>query len=290
MKNPALKYLTPAIAGVCLGLLPSNTRAELPVFSATFPASWNGTGTTVANLGGGAGVGFQSGTTGATYSTAPADLPPGATAGTGSMVLNTKAGIKVTPTAYLNNTTVAAYGGFEYDIDFMWNGGVGTFATQKLVDYAGTESLELDNLTASTSATLDMTFGGNTAFEPSVPETTVFNYTIAPNTWYNVSMIFNTGGNSVEADGDLAGMASLYVNGSLVDSEAATKGNYGDALNRPIAIGELAYGHTTSIVGLDGDIYSASVELAPEPSTLAMSGMGGLGVLGMMWKARRRKA
>jgi hypothetical protein len=83
----------------------------------------------------------------------------------------------------------------------------------------------------------------------------------------------------------------LYVNGSLVGSGAATKGTYGDSLKRPIGIGEFGYGHTTSILGLNGDIYSASIDLGvpsavPEPSTLALALMGGLSTLGTMWKAR----
>lgn len=289
MKNPALKYLTPAMAGICLGLLPNYTHAQsATIFDATFPASWNGTSTTVTDQGGLGNIGFQSGT--ATYTTAV--VPPGAAAGTGSMALAGKGGIKVTgngttfPTdAILNNATVQQFGGFEYNIDFMWNGGTNTFGTQKLVDYAGTESLELDNVTANTSALLDMSFGDDVG-----GETQPVSYTIAANTWYNVTMIFNTEGNVMGPTGDLSGLASLYVNGILVSQADATKSQYGDNLNRPIAIGELAYGHTTSIVGLEGDIYSASVELVPEPSSLALSAMGGLGFLGMIWKARRRKA
>jgi hypothetical protein len=71
-------------------------------------------------------------------------------------------------------------------------------------------------------------------------------------------------------------------------SASATKGTYGDGLNRPIGIGEFGYGHTTSIIGLHGDIYSANVFFngqVPEPSTIALSALGGLGVI----LFRRRK-
>jgi PEP-CTERM motif-containing protein len=194
-------------------------------------------------------------------------------------------GIKVTPTSLLNNTAIAAAGGFNYNIDFMWNGTDSTsFShTQKLIDYAGTESLQL--VTTSGSASLQMTFGGDTGSVEGVAVST----TIAPNTWYNVTLNFNTAGNSLVA-GDISGIANLFVDGSLVSSAAATKGTYGDTLARPIGIGEFGYGHTTSIIGLQGDIYSASITLAPEPSTLALGLMGGIGVLGTVWNARRRKA
>jgi hypothetical protein len=273
MKNPALKYLTPAIAGACLGLLPSGAQAQVtPVFDATFPASWNGTSTTVTDQSSAGNIGFQSGT--ATYSS-------------GSMVLGGAGGIKVTgngttfPTdAILNNTAIAADGGFTYNIDFLWNGA--TNATQKLIDYAGTESLQLNGQTGG----LTMSFANDTGVE-STPVST----TLTANTWYDVTLTFDTAGNSL-VGGDISGIADLYVNGALVSSGAATKGIYGDGLNRPIGIGEFGYGHTTSILGLHGDISDASIDLGvapvPEPSTLALSALGGIGFIGMIWKGRRK--
>jgi len=254
-----------------------------PLFDATFPASWNGTGTTVTDQSSAGNTGFQSGT--ATYTTAT--VPPGAAGGTGSMSLSGAGGIKVTPDALLNNTAIANAGGFTYNIDFLWNGTASS--TQKLIDYAGTESLQLTSLVAGTSATLGMAFGGDTG---TAPDADVVTTTILANTWYDVELTFNTGGNSLVA-GDISGTADLYVDGGLVSSAAATKGTYGDSLDRPIAIGELAYGHTTSILGLTGDIYSASVDLGvapvPEPSSLALGLVGGLGTVGMIWQGRRRK-
>jgi len=291
----SLRKLTPIPAtAAVLALAATGAHANTtPVFSATFPSSWNDTSTTVLDQSGAGNVGFQSGT--ATYSTSA--VPPGAAAGTGSLVDAGAGGIKVTGNGtsfpvdgLLSNAVVAADGGFTYNIDFLWNG-TASPTTQKLVDYAGTESLQLSSLVANTSATLGMAFDqGNTG---TAPDTNVVYTTIAPNTWYNVTMTFNTTGNSI-VNGDISGLADLYVNGVLVSSAETTKGTYGDSLGRPIAIGELAYGHTTSILGLTGDIYSASVQLgvspipAPEPSTLALSAMGGFGLLGMMWKRHRK--
>jgi hypothetical protein len=292
-KNGSLKRYAPMpAAAAVLAMAASGAHAQTtPVFDATFPASWNDTSTTVSDLSSADSTGYQSGT--ATYSTTA--VPPGAAAGTGSMALTGTGGIKVTgngttlPTdAILNNTAVAADGGFTYNIDFLWNGGTTSYGTQKLIDYAGTESLELDSVTANTSATLDMQFGSDTG-----AETEAVSYAIAPNTWYDVTMTFNTSGNVLGSTGDISGIADLYVNGVLVSSGSATKGTYGDDLDRPIAIGELAYGHTTSIVGLDGDIYSASVELGvapvPEPSSEVLSLLGGFAAFGMIWRSRRRK-
>ena len=105
-------------------------------------------------------------------------------------------------------------------------------------------------------------------------------------------MQFDTSGNSLSA-GDISGIASLYVNGALVSSGAATKGVYGDNLGRPIGIGEFGYGVSTSIIGLNGDIYSASIDggtPVPEPSSVALGVVGGLGGLAMRWRVRRRKS
>ena len=279
----------PAAASV-FALAASAGHAQTTVFSANFPTSWNGTGTAVTDQSGEGNIGFQSGT-GATYTTAT--VPPGAGAGTGSMALTGTAGIKVTANGsspasavpIMNNANLAWDGGFTYNIDFMWNGAFSTSfgGNQKLIDYAGTESLQLMDTNSATTAALQMTFDDN-----SNTETTPLSYNISANTWYNVSMVFNTTGNQVDLAGGLSGIASLYVNGVLVQSAAATKGSYGDSLNRPIGIGEFGYGHTTSIIGLHGDIYSASISVAPEPSTLALSAIGGFGMLGMMWKGRRK--
>ena len=84
---------------------------------------------------------------------------------------------------------------------------------------------------------------------------------------------------------DVTGTASLFVNGSLVGSASATKGTYGDNLNRPIGVGQLGanFGY---LVGFKGDIYDPSVSLVPEPSTLALGVLGGLTFLGL----RRRNS
>src|ERR1035441_2271157 len=102
MKKPIIKAFTPMSAVAAVFGLAASANAAIPLFQATFPASWNGTGTTGGDQSGGGNTGFQSGT--ATYTTAT--VPPGALAGTGSMALGGAGGIKVTPTALLNNPSV----------------------------------------------------------------------------------------------------------------------------------------------------------------------------------------
>jgi hypothetical protein len=271
-----MRHLKSILVSSFLAIAVSGAHAQnTPIFKASFPASWNGTSTTVVNQSGLAS-GFQSGT--ASFTTAV--VPAGSPVGTGSMGLTGIGGIKVTPNGLLNNAIIAAAGGFTFDIQFLWDGTDSTSFShiQKLVDYAGTESLQL--ITTAGSAQLQMTFANDTGTE----STPVFT-TILPNTWYDAKLTFD---NTSLAAGDVTGTASLYLNGSLMASASATKGTYGDGLNRPIGIGEFGYGHTTSIIGLHGDIYSANLFYngpVPEPSTLALSALGGLGLI----LFRRRK-
>ena len=112
------------------------------------------------------------------------------------MALNGAAGIKVTgngttfPTdAILNNTAIAADGGFTYNIDFLWDGTDSTVFThvEKLISYAGTEDLQLDTTAANGSAILEMEFAADGGAESTAVSTT-----INKNTWYNVTLTFVT--------------------------------------------------------------------------------------------------
>ena len=273
MKRSTIKTFVPisAVAAV-FGLAASGVNAQTtPVFEYDFPASWNGTGTTVTDV----SAGGNNGNTVATLSLAAA-IPPGAPGGTQS--INTSAGaILTSASSLLNNSAVATAGGFTYNVSFMWNGtDSSSFGhTEKLIDYAGTESLQL--VTTSGSASLQMTFGDDVGGE-TVPVST----TVLPSTWYSVTLRF---GNTSMVGSDVTGTANLYVNGLLVSSGSATKGTYGDSLNRPIGVGQLGanFGY---LVGFKGDIYDPSVQLGvPEPSTLALGALGGLGIL-----LRRRKS
>jgi hypothetical protein len=265
-----------AVAAV-FGLAASSLHAQTtPVFEYGFPASWNGTGTAITDLSGAGNNGFTSGTL-----SLDSVVPPGAPGGTQS-ILTTAGGILTSANASLNNATVASAGGFTFNASFMWNGTDSTSFghTQKLIDYAGTESLQL--VTTSGSASLQMAFADNLGAETVAASTT-----ISPNTWYKVQLTFTTTGSLVDTNGDIGGTAALYVNGSLASWGHAVKGTYGDSLSRPIGIGQLGanFGY---LVGFKGDIFDPSVQLGvvPEPSALALGAMGGLGMLFL----RRRKS
>jgi hypothetical protein len=265
-----MKTFTPisAAAAVCaLWGGASGLYAQSSVFEYGFPASYNGTGTTITDLSG-------AGNNGSIYGTlALAAAPSGSS---GNSISTSAGGIVTGSSQLLNNTTVAGAGGFTYDVSFMW-GGTGT--TQKLIDYAGTESLQL------VGSTLQMVYADDAG-----TETTANSLTISAGVWYNVTLTFDTSGNSLVGS-DISGVSSMYVDGNLISSVEATKGDYGDSLDRPIGIGQLGadFGY---LVGFKGDIYDPSVTLGvvaptPEPTSTALLGMvGGLGTLYL----RRRKA
>ncbi len=271
--------MSAVVAGMALAAAGAHAQT---VFNYNFPASWNGTGggagTAITDLSPAGNNGLSDGTI-----SLAAAIPPGAPGGTQSLV-TTSGGVLTHNTASLANATVAAAGGFTYSVDFMWNGtDSSSFGhTEKIVDYSGTESLQL--VTSAGSASLQMTFANDTGVE-----STPVSMTIAPNTWYDVIMSFNTAGNSLVA-GDISGIASLSVNGGAPITGAATKGTYGDSLNRPIGVGQLGapFGY---LVGFKGDIYDPEVDLGavPEPSSMALM-LGGLGTMGAMWNSRRRKS
>jgi hypothetical protein len=276
MKKHITKTFTPisAVAAV-FGLAASAAHATTPVFEYSFPASWNGTGTTITDVSAGGNNGFSVGTL-----SLSAAVPPGAAAGTQSLVTSS-GGVLTSANSLLNNATVFGAGGFTYNVSFMWNGTDSTSFghTQKLIDYAGTESLQL--VTTSGSASLQMAFTDDLGNSAPVISTTVL-----PNTWYHVALSF---WNTSMVGGDVAGIASMVVNGGSPISAAATKGVYGDNLNRPIGVGQLG-ANFGNLVGFKGDIYDPSVQLGaafvPEPSTLALGTLGGLGMLLL----RRRKS
>jgi hypothetical protein len=276
-KRTAAKILTPLSAFAAMIALGVPGADAQPVFEYNFPASWNGTGSVITDQSAAGNNGTFDGTL-----TLDSAVPPGAAAGTQS--INTSSGgILTGGTQSLNNAAVAAAGGFTYNVAFKWNGtDLTSFGhTQKLIDYAGTESLHL--VTTTGSASLQMVFANNAGAETIANSTTIF-----PNTWYTVSLAFDATGRSVDGSGALSGWANMSVNGSLVSSVEVTKGNYGDSLNRPIGVGQLGapFGY---LVGFKGDLFDPTVNLGivPEPSPTALLGM--FGGLAVAWKFFRRK-
>ncbi len=271
MKRPLCRFnlLCAALSLSLAGTFGLQTLFATPVFQYSFPASWNGAGTAIVDQSTAGNDGHTNGTLALS-----ASVPPGAAAGTQS-ITTSAGGIVTNATDLLDNSIVAAAGGFRYDVSFMWDGtDSSSFGHQeKIVDYAGTESLQIT--TSAGSAELEM------RFDDSVNAVTT---TILPNTWYDVTMVFDTQGNPV-VGGDLAGVASLVVNGGAPITAAATKTAQGDGLNRPIGVGELgsSFGY---LVGFHGQIYNPSVSLVPEPATLTLLCVAGIALLAGQKKKR----
>jgi len=281
MKKPTktiLKTFVPisAVAAV-FGLAATDAHAQ-PVFNYNFPASWSsGTAVTDTSSAG------NNGTAGLSMKLDTANVPPGAAAGTDS-INTTKGHIYTTADQLLSNSAIWGGGGFSESIWFNWGGSNSTSFSgiQKLIDYAGTESLQLVT-SSNQTATLEMVMDSGDTSGTSV-EVNVGSTSITSSNWYNVTFTYTK---LSLVGGDLSGTASLYVNGSLISSTpGAIKGVYGDSLDRPIGVGGFGYPSTT-LIPFDGDIYSASVSFIPEPTTLALGGLGGLGI---MMIRRRRKA
>lgn len=202
----------------------------------------------------------------------PASAPAGAES------LETRDGGAVTQaTSLLENSILEAAGGFRFDTQFLWDGtndDGSTILIQKIIDYAGTESLQIEDIDlASGTATLRFLF--NDAGEG--PTTT-----IVANQWYEVSAVFASTG-PIDGTGGLPGIATLTVDGSSF-TESITKTTFGDGLDRPIGIGALSV--APSIIELHGFIYDPSVSLLPEPSALLL---GLLGIAGVASSNRRMK-
>ncbi|MEM8944402.1 MAG: PEP-CTERM sorting domain-containing protein [Planctomycetota bacterium] len=200
--------------------------------------------------------------------TTSAMIPPGAPIGTES--LSTIDGGAVTQaTDLLENAAIEAAGGFRFATQFLWDGTNDTgspILIQKIIDYAGTESLQIEDINL-TSGTATLRFLFNDAVEG--PTTT-----IVANQWYDVSAVFSpTAG--VQGDGSLPGVAILTVDGNSV-SEPISKTTFGDSLNRPIGIGALSV--APNIIELHGFIYNPSVTLIPEPASLGLALLGLAGI------------
>lgn len=270
-------------ASVVLAVLGTGVtaRAVTPVFSYHFPTSYDGTSATVTDQSSaghnGSALGFAT-----THPPLATAVPPGAA---GNSLTTNTGGLETTALKLLDNASIAANGGFSFLTGFMWDGTTRTTfgGVQKILDYAGTESLQLET-TSGNSATAILHFiftaqgvagGADVVTGPSI--------TISSGTWYQATGTFNTLGNAVDASGFIAGLATVTATnlaGNTPTSASApvTKTNYGESLNRPIGIGELPLNSATShLVTFDGDVYDPSVSfgVVPEPATaLGLIGIG----------------
>ena len=260
-----------AAFAICLLATTALVHAD-PIFRYSLPDSWSGPpATSVVDLSATGNNAKLAGTPALS-----ASIPPGADPATQSLDSHS-GGFQTLATGLLNNAAIAAAGGFVFDLSFIWDGTAGNFSVQKIIDYAGTESLQIGNLdTTIGTANLHFQFDDDPLNGVVLP--------ILANTWYDVVAEFDTLGNAIAVDGSIAGVASLTVNGVSI-SGPATKTTQGDVLNRPIGIGNFSI--AGGIIELNGLIHDPSVSLVPEPTSWMLLTLGGLMLGG--FKGRRSR-
>lgn len=245
MKVSPLKLGALAMLTTLTASIPAEA-ALVSIFSYEFPASYSGTSSVLVDQSGAGNNGtIDAPSTGGYLS---ADRPSGFASG-GSLTGASGGHGRTDAVGLLKNSALQSAGGFTMDTWFRWEG---TYTnTRKLIDYAGTEYLR--------------TFDSKIQFVLSNAATVLTSTNIIGGQWYHVRAEFDSTGNIVDGNGDLAGTARLYLDGALVDSVLTTKTSFGDSLNRPIGINRWGGG------GADwnqGAIFNPSVSLGvvPEPS------------------------
>lgn len=253
-----MKAFTNAIS-VLGGLLFVTAVANAqPIVEYSFPTSWDGTGTVVTDLSGAGNDGSTAGN--------PALSPviPSSADPLTQSLFSTSGGIQTDATQLLSNTTLEAAGGFMFEVSFRWNADPsGNALVQKIIDYAGTEFLQLENIDTGND-TADLRFGFNDA--AGVGPT----MSIVADQWYSVVATFDTQGNTINS-GELAGMATMVVNNGAPITESVAKGTLGDGLDRSIGIGTFAV--ASGILNMTGLIHAPTITLLPEPSSLVLLGL-----------------
>lgn len=206
------------------------------------------------------------------------NVPAGAPAGSRSLSLagtsTANQLARTAGTALLNNTIIAADGGFTEDI-WINPSSLPTSAAAKLISYGGWDDLIL-------ATTGKVQFGFNNA-GAMVTSTT----TLSTDTWTHITLVFDTTGQSLSS-GTISGVLTLYINGAPeATSSLVTKGTSGDASNRNIGIGR----HPTSGVNyFAGLIYDPTIDFGvvlptsvPTPAALP----AGCVLLGLLACRRR---
>lgn len=183
----------------------------------------------------------------------------------------------------LNTADVATNGGFVMDVWFKPTADSLNASRHKLIDYDGTELLELHN--------------GSLLFRTSETAYQIYSSPLTADTWYHATAVFDTLGNPAVDDPSapgyqkVAGEMSLYLDGTLVNTIAGVKGGVGDSENAPIGIGRYAtsntYGNYYGLMYNPQLWLGTQVGTVPEPSAAILTTIGAGGLLCYAWRKRR---
>lgn len=219
------------LAMMFVGLASTAAQAQLtPVFEYRFPASYDGSSTAVTDLSPAGNHGTanvqSAGTPPFELST---NIPAGEPAANRALNYGTTFGqITTNGLSLLNNAAVEAAGGITYDLWFNPNGV--TQQNRKMLDYAGTEWINYSSAGPGGLPTVRVSFG-NSQFARNIQ--TGFE----TNGWNRIRTFFDTSGNTIDANGNLAGRMIVVLNDTLIDMGVGNKTAAGDNLNRPISLG-----------------------------------------------------
>jgi fibronectin type 3 domain-containing protein len=186
----------------------------------SFPASYDGTGTTVTDIG---GLGNDATLLSNANAYVAGEYPSGGSGGSFNAGLPND--FYTDAPIILNNNMIALYGGFSYDVWIKWNGEA--CPNGKIIDYAGTDFISLNDG--------ELKFG--MVNNPGYTGTEISTNGLVQDVWYHVVAIFNTQGNSIDSEGGIAGLMQLFVDDELVARKNWGKGTFGDDLNRSIGFG-----------------------------------------------------
>lgn len=256
-----------------------------PVFSYQFasspPTSWNGVGASGAAVTDLSSAHNDGVTTG--LPVLSPIVPSGAPANAESL-LTDGGGLRTNALSLLTNAAIAANGGFKMDAWINWDGTDNAQHIGKIIDYAGTDYLQIQGLNLAPI----VRFG----FNDDVNIGTHLTAPIVANTWYHVTGVFDTTGQTIAGDGSLTGVATLYLNGVAVGTDTVAKlaanagtGTAGDPLNRRIGVGNFS-NSGNSLLQFRGYLYNPSVDLIPEPTTFCLFSLCLL-VGSSIWRGRR---
>lgn len=147
-------------------------------------------------------------------------------------------GILAPGTQQLLNSAIEANGGFSYEAWVAYTGGGNV---NSIIDYAGTEKL-VRNVGASTIGYLNNSAG---------PQYPVADGT--PNEWHYSAVVFTPTG-PVDGNGAITGSLAFYEDSNAPHSSVSnvTISNFGDSLNRTIAVG-------AHPVGFGGDFFQGNI-------------------------------